>query len=129
MANILLVDSEPVLLGLISNTLRLDGHEVSAVCSPLVALASHGAGQTPIDLLLTDIDLKPISGFELVNRLSKIGFNGSVLFMSEYPSLVAVVAESLGERAILEKPFTAAQLRAAIANALRRGKAKAPRAA
>lgn len=129
MANILLVDDEPVLLGLISNTLRLDGHEVSAVCNPLMALASQSAGQTPIDLLLTDIDLKPISGFELVNRLSKIGFNGSVLFMSEYPALVAAVAESLGERAILEKPFTATQLRGAIAKALRKVRAKATRAA
>jgi DNA-binding NtrC family response regulator len=129
MANILLIDDEPVLLDLISNTLRLDGHDVNAISNPLVALASQSAVKTPIDLVVTDIDMKPISGFELVKRLSKEGFSGPVLFMSGYPALAAAVAESLGDRTVLEKPFTSAQLRAAVAKALRRLKTKAPRAA
>ena len=47
MANILLIDNEQVLLSLISTTLRLEGHGVSAMCDPLVALASQCAGQAP----------------------------------------------------------------------------------
>lgn len=129
MANILLIDKEPVLLDVISNTLRLDGHDVTAVRDPLAALASHETGRNVIDLLLTDIDMKPISGFEVVNRLGRNGFTGSVLFMSEYSTLAAAVARSLGERAILEKPFTAVQLRSAVAKSLRKVKPKSPRAA
>src|ERR1700722_9293171 len=107
MANILLIDDEPVLLDLISRILRLDGHDVDAINNPLEALASYGGGTKAIDLLVTDIDMKPISGFELVKRLSKTGFCSPVLFMSGYPALAAAVSESLGDRAILEKPFSA----------------------
>jgi CheY-like chemotaxis protein len=38
MANILVIDDESVLLTLISNTLRLDGHTVTALSEPLAAL-------------------------------------------------------------------------------------------
>lgn len=96
MANILLIDDEPVLLDVVSNTLRHDGHDVTAMGNPLSALLASYAGGNPIDLVLTDIDTKPISGFEVVRRLTRKGFDGSVLFMSEYPSLAAAVAQSLG---------------------------------
>src|ERR1035441_9616229 len=107
MANILVIDDESVLLGLISNTLRLDGHNVTAFCDPIAALNSQEAGQLSIDLLVTDISMKPISGFELVKRLIAAGFDIPVLFTSGYPALSDAVANSLGKRSILEKPFTA----------------------
>lgn len=127
MANILLIDDEPFLLDVISNTLRLDGHDVMAMADPLTALSAPGPRGSPIDLVLTDINTKPISGFELVKRLSLRGFDGSTLFMSEFPSLSGAVAQSLGERSVLEKPFTAAQLRTAVGRALRKIKVKPPR--
>ena len=126
MANILLIDDGAVLLNLISNTLRLDGHTVSALCDPLAAFEFFGAGKLPIDLILTDIDLAPISGVELVKRLSKMGFKSPVLFMSGYRGLAEAVAESFGQRAVLEKPFTAPQLRSAVGKALQRSKPKSP---
>ena len=129
MANILVIDDEPVLLNLIATALRLDGHTIKAICDPLAALDAHGDEQSPIDLLLTDIDMVPISGFELVKRLSKTGFNSPVLFMSGYAALAGAVAESLGERAVLEKPFTAAQLRSAVHRMLSKSRPKSTRAA
>jgi DNA-binding NtrC family response regulator len=129
MANILMIDDEPLLLGLISNTLRLDGHKTIALSDPLDALDYQREGQSPIDLLLTDIDMKPISGFELVNRLTKAGFDGPVLFTSGYPALSGAIANSLGQRSILEKPFTAPQLRAAVRGTLSRSKPKFTHAA
>ena len=126
MANILLIDDEPVSLSLIANTLRLDGHNVKAMCGPLEALETQGAGQPPIDLLLTDISLEPISGFQLAKRLSNAGFRSPVLFMSSYPALAGAVADGLGDRAILEKPFTARQLRSAVRRALLKSKVKTP---
>ncbi len=129
MSNILLIDDDPVSLLLITNTLRLDGHEVRAMRDPLEALNSHGFGDAQVDLLLTAISVSPISGFELARRLKKSGFRGAALFMSPYPTLAGAVADSLGERAILEKPFTARQLRSAVSRALIKGKAKVPNAA
>ena len=124
MANILVITNEAILLVLISTTLRLDGHTVVALSDPLEALESEVAPQPPIDLLVTDIEMKPISGFELVTRLTKTGFTGPVLFSSGYPSLSSIVSASLGSRSILEKPFTAAQLRVAVRSALTRDRRK-----
>jgi DNA-binding NtrC family response regulator len=124
-ANILVIDDEPVLLDLISNTLRLDGHNVTALSSPLAALDAQAVRHPPIDLLLTDISMEPISGHELVRRMSKTGFTGPVLFMSGYPALTADVAEALGECTALEKPFTAVQLRSTVKRVLARCKARA----
>jgi DNA-binding response OmpR family regulator len=129
LANILVVDDEAMLLDLISNTVRLDGHHVTALCDPLAALAFQETGQPPIDLILTDIEMRPISGFELVKRLRSAGFDGEVLFTSGYSALSAAVAKSLGERLILQKPFTGAQLRAAVRGSLARSKAKSRHAA
>jgi CheY-like chemotaxis protein len=63
MANILVIDDEPGLLGLISTTLRQDGHCVTALNDPLAAIEGAMNGGPAIDLLLTDVSMKPISGF------------------------------------------------------------------
>jgi two-component system OmpR family response regulator len=117
MANILVIDDEPVLLDLISNTLRLGGHQVTAVSNPVEACELFQAGG-PTDLVVTGVSMKPISGFEIVARLNAKGFTGSVLFTSAGSALSSAIVRSMGERAIIEKPFTAAQLRSAVRKSL-----------
>ena len=121
MANILLIDDELVLLTLMSTALRRDGHTVTALSDPLAALAVQAGGQVPIDLIVTDISMKPISGFQLVNRIIGEGFAGPVLFTSGYPAFSDTIAHSLGVHSVLEKPFTVAQLETAVRRALKRG--------
>jgi DNA-binding NtrC family response regulator len=129
MANILAIDDEAVLLCLIATTLRRDGHDVTATDDPLAAIDSFIAGSLAVDLLLINVSMTPISGFETVKRLIKAGFDGPVLFTTGCSTLSGAVVNSLGERAVIEKPFTAPQLRAAIGRALARNRAKPPRAA
>jgi DNA-binding NtrC family response regulator len=121
-----LVDDELVLLDLTANILRLDGHMVKALCDPLEAELCLQSGHLIVDLLLTDISLQPISGIELASRLRKAGFLTPVLFMSGYGSLTGAAADCLEEHAILEKPFTAWQLRAAVSKALLKRKTHSP---
>lgn len=109
MANILVIDDEEVLLDLICATLRQDNHTVTAMLDADAVCDAFKTERLTIDLLLTDVSMKPIGGFELVRRLNLVGFNGSVLFMSGYSGLSGVITESLGSRALIEKPFTAAQ--------------------
>ncbi len=118
MANILVIDDEPVLLDLISNTLRLDGHQVAAISEPLKALDYFKNGDSPVDMLITDVELKPLSGFEMVKRLNNMGFTGPVLFISGHSNLAGAIADSLGARSVIEKPFTASRFRAAVRSAL-----------
>jgi DNA-binding NtrC family response regulator len=124
LANILVIDDEPVLLGLVSTALRRDGHQVTAMDDPLAATAAYKSGGLPVDLLLADVSLRPISGFEIFKRFMKAGFNGPVLFMSGYPAVSGIIVESIGARAVLEKPFTAPELRSAVRQALSKIKGK-----
>ena len=125
MAKILVIDNEQTWI----RDLKADGHEVVVAQNPLLALQSVARGQDRIDLLLTNVETKPISGFEVVKRLTEKGFDGSVLFMSESPALVAAVSQALGKHSILAKPFAVADLRAAIRTVAPDLQAESPRAA
>jgi DNA-binding NtrC family response regulator len=116
MANIFVIDDEQLLLSLISTTLRLDGHNVTAFQDPLSLVEADG--HLPIDLLLTDVEMKPINGFEVVKRLNLRGFTGPVLFMSGYSYPPSAISGIIGRRTVIEKPFTSGQLRAAVSEAL-----------
>ena len=118
MARILVVDDEPVVLELITLALQLQGHDVTAVGNPLSALDPTCVSPADIDLLVTDVNMKPITGFELVSRFNDMGFQGQVLFMSGYSALSVAIAGKLGKSAIIEKPFTVETLREAVAKAL-----------
>lgn len=118
MSTILVLDNDAVLLDLISTVLRLDGHNVIVRNDSIVGLDVCAGGCPPVDLLLTEVDVKPITGFELAKRLRKAGFNSPVLFMSGDTALVGAAGESLGNSAALAKPFTANRLRRAVKTAL-----------
>jgi len=114
MALIFVVEDEPILLDLIATFLRLGGDEVKANRGPIAAYEAIIAARTPVDLLLIEADLKPISGFQLVNRLRGKRINCPVIFMSSHHGVAAILTESLGRRAVIEKPFTATELRTAV---------------
>ena len=96
---------------MITGSLRDDGHEITHADGPINSLAITAKRQGIFDLILADVSSKPISGFEFAKRLVVMGVDAPVLFMSDSHSVVSVVAESLGRSAVIEKPFTALQLR------------------
>ena len=69
MAHILVVHDGSLLTGLITGSLRDDGHDVTHADDPLAALQLTAEGHRLFDLILTDGVTKPISGFELARRL------------------------------------------------------------
>ncbi len=129
MAHVLVIDDESVLLGLIATTLQRDGYTVTPMVDALAAIDSFVTSQLPVDLLLVDVTMQPISGFEIVKRLVKAGFAGPVLFMSGYTSLSGAITESMGVSAMIEKPFTAPELRTAVKKALAKSMVKKPNVA
>jgi DNA-binding NtrC family response regulator len=124
MANILLIDDEPVLLDLISASLQKEGHNVIAISEPLTALGLFKSGEPAFDLIVTDVEMRPINGFEVVKRLIHGGWHGPVLFMTGHSSRPGANTSSQGKGAIIEKPFTAIEFRSAVARALIRGKSE-----
>ena len=120
MATILVIDDSRVVLDFVSLALEREAHRVIAMTDPLAAVDLFVDGSVVVDLVLIDVSMTPISGFETFKRLAAVGFDGPVLFMSGYPGLSSAIIERLGPGAVLEKPFTPAALHMAIDKDLRR---------
>src|ERR1700733_11875242 len=110
-ARILLVQDDPVILGLLSGTLRPEGYGIIIASNPLEALAFPRLEFQKIDLVIIRINIKPITGLEFAKRLARRGIDVPMLFMSASHPLALVIGQSMGQSAVIEEPFTAAELR------------------
>lgn len=75
---------------------------------------------TSIDLLAADADFLPLGAQEFADRVRNRWGDCPVVFTSCYPCTAKAIGDELGSRAIIEKPFTPAQLRVAVRKQLRR---------
>lgn len=117
MARILAVDDERIILDALARVLGCDGHEVVGVDDPARAL---GADLSRFDLVLCDVMMPGIDGFELVRRM-RPAFDGPIVFLTaKVAEEDAVVGYGLGADDYVRKPFGAAELRAKVAAHLRR---------
>jgi DNA-binding response OmpR family regulator len=126
-SRILVVQDDPVLLGLVSGSLRPEGHDVIETSSPMDALGISAHEYLGIDLVVTEVNSRPISGIELANRLVRLGIHVPMLFMSASHSVAGVIARSLGHAAVIEEPFTGAELRASVRKCLAGHRRETPR--
>jgi DNA-binding NtrC family response regulator len=129
MALIMVVENDEIMLGLISSLLRREGYEVREASSATAALDILELEKNRCDLILTDFEMKPMNGLQLVNRIAQSSPNMKILFMSEYPNLAPVVVERFGNNCFLLKPFPAhnllRQIKKALACKSRRARAAA----
>lgn len=117
MAKILAVDDEPAILEMIESILNKDGHLVTKVSNPLKINMEE---LHRYDLILLDIMMPGIDGFELCKRI-RILVDCPILFLTaktEENSLVNGL--SLGADDYISKPFGVMELRARINAHLRR---------
>lgn len=116
MARILVVDDEPMLRGVVRKMLERNGHEVVDAADGALGIEAYR--QLPTDIVLTDIVMPNKDGIQLIIELKK-----------EFPSvrLIAMsggartserdfleVAKQCGVRQVLHKPFSRAELEAAV---------------
>lgn len=126
MAVILVIDDERAVLDLASRSLGKDGHQAITMTDPLTAIDLVAKVKPRIDLLLADVCMTPISGFEAIKRIYEAGCTSPVLFMSGHSGVSAAIADKLGARTIIEKPFSPAQLRMAVQDVLDQSKCDLP---
>ena len=103
----LLVEDQPEVLRLASQTLDREGFSVLEAASAAQAreLFSHHGGR--VDLLLTDVVMPRESGTELAAALLRENPGLTVLFMSGYGGLHGQESfDASQEQAFLQKPFT-----------------------
>jgi two-component system, cell cycle sensor histidine kinase and response regulator CckA len=115
---ILVVDDEPVVRTLVVSTLKREGYRVFDAESGADALRLAAGAPGRIDVLLTDASMPGMSGAELATALARTRRGLKVLVMSGY-SAEPVKVDGLCEPvALLAKPFTPADLRRKIREAL-----------
>ena len=82
---ILIVDDEPDIANLYKLSLECDGFVVDAFNDPLLVLSNYRAGI--YDLLLIDIKMPQMNGFELYQKLRNMGDNPKVCFITAFEEL------------------------------------------
>lgn len=105
---VLLVDDEMVILYCLRKFLELDGYAVQCACSGEAALELLGEG---FELLITDLALGGLNGYELAQRFREVNPQGKVVLLTgwsqrdEYSGVVDLV---------LSKPLRSTELLEAI---------------
>jgi PAS domain S-box-containing protein len=108
---VLLVEDEATVRAFCQTVLERHGYRVTASANPDEAFKSIEAGHGAVNLILTDIAMPGMDGYEMVRRLRDSHPGFKTLYMSGY----AERFQRKGVRAdpdatLIEKPFTAAQL-------------------
>lgn len=112
-ANILVVEDDADLRDVIADTLALAGYRVAQVDSGEAALDFLGAN--PCDLVMSDVNMPGIDGYQLLRRIASEWPQVPVLIMTAYGSISnAVEAIRNGAVDFLEKPFSTERLIAAV---------------
>jgi signal transduction histidine kinase/CheY-like chemotaxis protein len=117
--NILLVEDQPAIRAVADRILRRAGHHVLTAESAEVALKISAQHQGPLELLVTDVVMPGMDGPALAARLARLRPEMQTLFMSGYSGEHGLALDHLeGGAAFLAKPFTPAQLIAAVTGLL-----------
>ncbi|MDA8038568.1 MAG: response regulator transcription factor [Actinomycetota bacterium] len=121
---ILVVDDEPSIIDAVSTVLRYEGYDVSEATTGRSALAL--AQEQPFDLLVLDVMLPDLDGFEVTRRLRADGIGVPVVFLTARNEIADLVAGlGAGGDDYVAKPFSLAEIVARTKAILRRVRAGA----
>jgi two-component system OmpR family response regulator len=117
--NLLVVDDELFLREAVAASLRFLGFEVTAAENGTDAL--HLARYRPFDLLILDVMLPDVDGFEIVRRLRRDGNRVPVIFLTAKDTQDdKVTGLTIGGDDYMTKPFGLEELAARVRTVLRR---------
>jgi len=102
MSNVLIVDDEELVRTLLQVTLEGEGYEVEVAINGREALALYE--QKPADVVITDIAMPEMNGFELIVELTRRRADVKVIAISGLAENLAI-AKVLGACETLQKPF------------------------
>jgi len=113
-AKVLIVEDDPALQEALVTTLEGAGYDVLSTDDGARALDI--AKRTPLNLLVTDVQMSPMDGNELLGHMTRDVPDVPVLMMTAYGTISqAVSAIQNGAVDYLEKPFEASELEAIVA--------------
>jgi len=121
MTKILIIEDEESILMPLEDNLRLEGYEVSCAKDGLQGLSM--AAEHPYDLIILDIMLPKMDGFEVCKRLRQDRVMTPILMLTAKSQEVdKVLGLELGADDYVTKPFSSRELLARVKAILRRAK-------
>ena len=105
MANILLVDDERSIRSLLRAVLEKDRHHIYEAPNGHLGLQVYG--DSPVDLIITDLTMPEMDGLDMISELTRRFSNVKVIAMTgglDSGTRLAA-ARLLGARLTLQKPF------------------------
>lgn len=122
--HVVIVDDDPVTLKQLRRILEKQGFQVAAFSTPQRVL--HHIENTPCNLLISDVKMPVINGFDLMARVRSRYPTIEVILITGYATLDgAIAATREGAFHYLAKPFTPDQLREKVEQALANARVKA----
>lgn len=119
MQHILIVDDELAIAGVVRERLEREGFGVQTVSSGEDALAAFA--EHTIDLVLLDVGLPGIDGFEVLRRVRESGHDTPVILLTARGDEIdRVVGLEIGADDYVIKPFSVRELAARVRALLRR---------
>jgi DNA-binding response OmpR family regulator len=121
MAKILIIEDEESILMPLEDNLRLEGYEVASAADGLAGLTMAAKG--PCDLIILDIMLPKMDGFEVCRRLRQDRVTTPILMLTaKSQEIDKVLGLELGADDYVTKPFSSREILARIKAILRRAK-------
>jgi len=122
---VLVVDDEPSIVDAVATSLRYEGYAVAVAASGREAL--RAAEDEPPDLVILDVMLPDLDGFEVTRRMRAGGLTSPVLFLTARDALEdKVTGLTVGGDDYVTKPFALAEIMARTRAILRRTGAAGP---
>jgi PAS domain S-box-containing protein len=115
---ILLVEDEDVVRDLTRRVLERHGYTVLACADGPAAVELAKAEERQIDLLLTDVVMPGMRGYEVAKRVAETRPEIRILFMSGYAEEALVGRPALTDHPLIEKPFAVDALARRVREAL-----------
>jgi len=124
MSRVLIVDDEESMRLLVARAIAMDGHEIATASDGAEALEILGNTDARFELMLTDIQMPIMDGIALALAAARDFPNLTILLMTGYAeqreraSGLSAIAHD-----VISKPFSVADIRTAVADALASRKA------
>jgi DNA-binding response OmpR family regulator len=122
-ANILVVDDEPIARQSLSDILRLEGYNVTAIANG--ELAVEHVRRYSVDLIMLDLKMPGMNGLDVVQVVNQISPDTEIILLTAYGSMESAV-EALRQRVhdYLLKPASPAQILESVKRGLERRSAR-----
>lgn len=118
-APILVCDDEKNMRRLLQDVLTGEGFTVVCASNGKEALEIINQTKGNISLLITDLTMPEMAGFELIEEIRKLGFGISVIVMTAYATIeTAVQSMRSGAVDFVVKPFGIEQIKSAVRRSL-----------